>query len=247
MVTLVVGKNKPPFHVHIDLLSEVSPFFKSAFQGAGTFKETSERLMTLPEDRSSTIERMVHWLYSKNIPYDRKPLVTQESDHDQEVILRNGYKQLVMLYITADKFGIIALKNDIIDILYELQTDQAFVLMESIIHYVYRNTPAGSSLRRLIVDWHVWQADPSWVEGTSSQENLRRCPDFAAEMVTRMIAKECGRQDPWTEPSSKFHEAAEGIAEGNSDDSESYSSNQSSGMSICSEHSSIGDENSSGM
>ena len=236
MITLLVGKKKNPFHVHMDMLCAVSPFFKSAFMGAGTFKETSERLMTLPKDRSKTIDRMVQWLYSKKVPYDRNPPVT-----DSEVDLRDEYQELVMLYVTADKFGVVTLKNDIIDILYDLHVDEEFELMDNIIRYIYRETPDGSSLRRLIVDWYVWHADPKAVRIPGFQRTLRRCPDFAAELVTRLVAKGCGRQDPWLKSSRRFHEAAEGPAEDNS--GESDISDQSSGTTY-SDESSIGDESS---
>ena len=78
VVTLLAGKNKTPFHVHMDVISAVSPSFKSAFTGAGT--SAFERLITLPQDRSSTINHLADWLYSKNLPYDRESLDTNGSD-----------------------------------------------------------------------------------------------------------------------------------------------------------------------
>ena len=230
MVTLLVGNKKTPFHVHMDMLCSVSPFFKSAFMGIGSFKEKSERLMTLPEDRTSTIDRMIHWLYSKHIPYDQESMVPDEPDYKGDN--DEGYRQLTSLYITADKYGILALKNDIINTLQNLRLRNAFLPPAKMIRYVYRHTLAGSGLRRLIVDWHVWHTDPNWVKNATSQKNLRRCPDFAAELVTGMLAaKHCGRQGPWRKTGFGFHEIAGDNAQDNNVDSESDISDISWGAS----------------
>ena len=99
MVTLLVDKNKTIFHVHQDLLSAVSPFFKTAFTGAETF--ASERSMTLPNDRSSTFDQLIDWLYSQNIPYDRESLLRNGPDYGRA--LCEEYRRLIMLYLTAHK------------------------------------------------------------------------------------------------------------------------------------------------
>ena len=135
------------------------------------------------------------------------------------------------------------MENDILDVLFELQFDELVVLENDMIRYIYRHTPADSSLRRLIVDWHVWHANPKWVKGADSQENLRRCPDFAAELVTRMVAKECGQQDPWLKSSREFHEPAEDNTADNRGDRKGDISARSFHTSIA--QSSIGDECSS--
>ena len=239
MITLLVDKDKTIFHVHQDLLSAVSPFFKTALSGAETL--ASERSMTLPNDRSSTFDQLVDWLYSQNISYDRESLLKNNSDYGRA--LREEYRRLIMLYLTAHKYRIVALKNDILDVLFELHFDESFVLKIDMIRYIYRHTPAGSSLRRLIIDWHVWHANPKWMTGAESQENLRRCPDFAAELVTRMFAKECGQQDPWLKSGREFYEPAEDSTEDNRGDRKGDISDRSFDTSIA--QSSIGDECSS--
>ncbi len=59
-VTLYVGLERIPHHIHENLLFEASPVFEAAF--SGKFRESSDRSMDLPDDDVDAAERMVRKL-----------------------------------------------------------------------------------------------------------------------------------------------------------------------------------------
>ena len=68
-VTIFVGKDKRPFHVHRSLLRETSSFFKAALEG--DFRESSEQKMDLPEEDEGSFDVFVQWLYDRRYEISR--------------------------------------------------------------------------------------------------------------------------------------------------------------------------------
>ena len=192
--------------------------------GAGEFEETSKRVMTLPEDDAETVDRMIQWLYSGKYKIDEEAL--KDFQRSQVILM-----QLARLYVCADKYGIIKLKDDIIDQVHIAQKPEGTYLPGSdIISYVYQNTTKGSRLRRLIVEWFAWYGSASWFGDSAVQAILCQVPEFLADMVAKVIAKNEGAKDPWEQPVSSFHERVDGAAAESSGDVSSLSdSNNSSG------------------
>ena len=153
-ITLHVGPTKTSFHVHKTILCDASPFFRAAFNSASDFKEALEQSTNLPEDDIDTIERFLSWLYTRKFG-----LQEGETHSDWEV----RYLQLAKLYVLADKLGVSALKNYIVDKIFELKKSlKAVPPQHATISYVYANSLEGSALRKLLVDWHVWHIDMKW-------------------------------------------------------------------------------------
>ena len=50
VVTVEVGADKVVYTVHRNLICDASPFFEAAFMGSTSFKESSERTISQPED-----------------------------------------------------------------------------------------------------------------------------------------------------------------------------------------------------
>lgn len=63
IVTLYVSNDRAVFRVHQNLLCNASPVFQAAL--AGTFKESSDNSMDLPEEDVAAVNRLVQWLYTK--------------------------------------------------------------------------------------------------------------------------------------------------------------------------------------
>jgi len=116
IVTLLLGKAKVPFHVHLKTLCDASPVFNAAFNGG--FSENSKRSMKLPEDDPEVFERLVEWLYCK--VFDLPHFVRKARD-DAQII----YMHLARLYVAADKYGIIGLKNEVVDRFHKANADKA--------------------------------------------------------------------------------------------------------------------------
>ena len=149
VVTIFVDKSKRPFHLHLDLLCDASPFFKAAF--AGNFKEASEKTMQLPDDHESTFELFADWLYCQR--YEMLPREDDDHKDDQDADAEGGvtdegvnddetknqdddddddedddndrdkdekrYMQAFRLFVFADKYNVCKLKSNVIEALLE--------------------------------------------------------------------------------------------------------------------------------
>lgn len=223
MVTLLVGDKETPFSVHMDMLCEASHFFKSAFMGAGKFAETVERSMKLPKDDSDTVDRMLQWVYFNKFSLDQEAVKTEDN-------AQITYTQLAALYVAADKYGIVRLKNDIIDILFKIQNrDDAVFPQDDVVIYIYNNTTAVSGLRRLIVAVYVWRVGYPWFIAPASHGYMRTLPDLALDLVAGMALRiQRPKENPFFKSSCSFHDIGHDNLGGDSGDSDGSSSDESS-------------------
>ncbi|KAL8785470.1 MAG: hypothetical protein Q9195_008613 [Heterodermia aff. obscurata] len=207
MVTLLVGEGETPFNIHVDLLCEASPFFNSAFMGTGNFKEASTKSMKLPEDDPATMDKLIQWIYFGRYSIDME---SKTKSLDQ---LCESLNTLLMpfatLYVAADKYGIIELKNHAIDRMFDLamQTkDGMATIHEDLIEYIYKNTITGSTLRKLLVEWHVWLV-PWYFTNHWTENQVRNHVDFTVDVLAQFEARVGGKLNPFKRGDQyKFHE-----------------------------------------
>ena len=204
IVTLVVGEAAILFNVHRDLLCNASPFFRSAFVGVGSFKETSEQSMTLADDDVDAFERLVHWIYVRKYPL---------SDVKTSGGCQMGYMQLAMLYVIAEKYGVTELKNDIIDKVFEIRLKANPPPYKPVIKYLYSNTTAGLAFRALLAAWYVTDIDLNWyMEKDDPRRTLEDVPEFAIDLAIALGQALCGKgkPSPFQGSSSISHESTKG-------------------------------------
>lgn len=180
-VTLIVGKNRESFNVHLDLLCNTSSFFKAAF--LGDFKENSEKTMQLPEDDESIFELFVDWLY-----YQRYEMLPEEEDNDNDNNDDDDDKrflQAFQLFVFADKYEVSKLKSLVVETLFvdgrptELRATGPSI---DSIAYAYEHTTQESGLRKLLADWSAFNIRLEWYECSDVQAFLRKQPEFATDL-----------------------------------------------------------------
>lgn len=198
-VTLRVGKENVFFQVHLPVLCDASPAFNAAFRGE--FLEASSRSIDLPEDDPEAFERLVQWLYTKS--YDILPSAEEYSDDDKMIFMR-----LAKLYVAADKYGIVRLKNDVVDRWYKTQADRIQrPNIEHAVDYIYENTTSGSKLREIVVAHFVWLINYKWYKRPSTRIVLGQRPELATDVAIAMSQRAMDNQtNPFLLDSSYFHE-----------------------------------------
>lgn len=174
--------------------------FEAAF--SGNFQEASERSMPLPDDDKDSIGRMIQWLYTRklNLTVPVSPETSEEC-----------YMQLAKLNTLADKYDIYLLTNRIVDELFDLAKPPRNFRPPQIpvIAYVYNNTTGGSSFRKLLVAWYAYRIDFEWYDCNTTRDDLSKASqEFTIDLVMALGArlKYPDRSDPFTLPSSVFHE-----------------------------------------
>ena len=150
MVLLVVGRDKTQISVHENVLFEASPVFKAAF--TSRFKESSERSIYLPDDHAILLDILIQSLYAPESRLD-------------EIDITMG---LFRLYVLADKYDIVKVKNKICEEVHLSLVHQQslsargiryFVPRNPVVKLVYENTTSTAPMRRLLVDWFAWGVD----------------------------------------------------------------------------------------
>ena len=201
MITLLVGKQKVPFRVHMDILCRSSSFFESAFMGAGHFKETSENSMTLPEDDAQAFDSLIQWLYSGKLPNIAKTAFEESVEQFDKLFM-----QLALLYVTADKYDIRELQNHVMSYICELKRDKcAHTPGSNMIDYIYDSSPQNSPFRRLLVQWYVWCVPPRAYSHSLIPDWLRPRSDFAVDLVIEFALRASGGKNPWETGAERFH------------------------------------------
>lgn len=204
MATLLVGANKVPFHVHLDILCEASSVFEAAF--CGEYKEASKYTMTLPEDSPDAFEGLTQWLYFKNFPFNETAAKGSPAEAE-ELYLQSAY-----LYVAADKYNIPELKDDIIDRMCCIQHERGITPpQKTVIDYIYENTTRKSQFRRLLVAWYVWRIKLEWFSGEHMSSFLAERQEFAADLAITMAARITGKVNPFKTGHVEFREGAEDV------------------------------------
>ena len=186
------------FHVHRSLLCEASPVFKAAFLGGADYAETTAQEMTLsgPEITIEATEMLVQWLYTKR--YELKPI--REDD------TQGRYMQLAALFVLAEKYIIVDLKNNIVDKLFELQATNFQPPQMAVAIFIYDNTPISSPFRLLLAAFFAWHVDMAWFDNTDVTNFLRFNPGLAADLAAQMGKRLSGKhQSPFAQPASLLY------------------------------------------
>jgi len=167
LVTLLVGKgtNVKKFVLHKDFACYYSPVFKAAFNG--NFIEGQTQEYHLEDVSEETAQFLVQWIYHQT-------LTIAQLDNGGAYI-RKEWRDLVHLWVLADKLLIPRLQNVVLRYLYQVMI-RIKTTPFSIIPYVYEHTTSNSPLRRFVVDYCASKLKP---------EKLQKFPqDFPSEMVT---------------------------------------------------------------
>ena len=171
-VTLLVGENKTPYHVHMNLLCDASSFFKAAF--TSQFREGSEKKMDLPEEDQDMFDSFVQWLYYRHYEIPRS----------QEDELKDGgrFMQTMKLYVFADKYDISSLRSLIVEKLFAVDKSGGVLSLKAVA-YLYEYTSPNASMRKLVADWYAGSYISSWYQGDRIREWFRQHPDIVTDIA----------------------------------------------------------------
>ena len=162
MVLLVVGEEKTEISVHENVLFAASPVFKTAF--TSEYKEASARSMYLPDDDADLMDALIQDLYAP-----------------QSALREIGSTmEFLRLYVLADKYDIVRVKNRICDLL--VSSSRGLLPSTSEIEYAYENATSERPIRRVLVDLFIWRTNESWFNREENRRWLTSVPEFAVDL-----------------------------------------------------------------
>lgn len=195
MVGVYVGPNQKFFYLHQELLCDRSQYFVKAFKGS--FKESEDKTLYLLEDNVGAFELFVRWLYGATL-----------SSPQTEA----AFKTHIELYILAEKICLEHLKNTAIDLIKSSSVIStrwgSGLSLCSTLSRIYKNTPAGSPLRRYFLRATVLRFNRLGGPLVADFEDLlREEGDFAPEFVYALQdSHEARLVDPRHETFCAFHQ-----------------------------------------
>lgn len=121
------------------------------------------------------VNRFVEWLYTHCYALSSTSNETQER-----------YMELARLFVFAEKYVVVDLKNDIIDKLFDIKAKCVNPPQMPLVRYVYENTPMGAPFRQLLVAHYTWHIGMKWCGHEATPSKLYEIPEFAADLVVSL-------------------------------------------------------------
>jgi hypothetical protein len=158
-VTLVVGAEQKELLVHATYLTRDSAFFRVAFKKIWTEGQT--RRIMLPEESLKTVSHYLTYVYHEKLPPSDVTLAERKS-------LGDSYVLLAELYICGERFLNRAFQHEMVVEILRLTrlrdtNGETWYPTGPIVNQIYRGTPEGSPMRRLLVDLHVVRGTKKWL------------------------------------------------------------------------------------
>ncbi|ERF70748.1 hypothetical protein EPUS_05100 [Endocarpon pusillum Z07020] len=178
VTTIYVGPEEEIFIIHSSFLTEASAFFKAAI--TGNFKEATANAIKLPEECVETFEHFVRWLYRGC----RDELIPT----NDLSICGARIKNIIDLYVFADKIGCQELKQVMVRELYllVLKSGSLCYPLDSV-GYLYSRPITAEPLREITVAFYVWYINIESFEANEDVgELLVKAPEFAKEVLIEM-------------------------------------------------------------
>ena len=189
-------------HVHRDVLCKASPVFEAAFTAKGSFVEAETQKMDLDSSEVSadTLERFAQWLYTGD--YELSEKVGEPGRQEQSTELGD-------LFVFAEKYVIMDLKNSIVKKFWDLRLLHQKCSTLGAICRIYTNTPDSSPCRRLFAAEYAWYAILTWYDEPAAPDSMRCNTDFAVDVAIAMAKRLSGKhKNPLHGEVSDFYETS---------------------------------------
>ncbi|KAL2018524.1 hypothetical protein VTK56DRAFT_736 [Thermocarpiscus australiensis] len=149
IVTIAVGPEEKRWAVHEKLLSDQSEFFDEFFNGSEDTAGQDE--MKLPDEDPKLFALFIRWLYGTAFATSGGNRVFRFTQPDGKDVTVRDY---LALYVLGGKFGILGVRNAVIDVLYvyfgEASDDhKAPNLLD--VKYIFDHTLPDAPIRRFLI------------------------------------------------------------------------------------------------
>ncbi|KAK4894770.1 hypothetical protein LTR27_007158 [Elasticomyces elasticus] len=209
-ITILADSSETPFVAHIDALCNHSGFFRAAC--SKNWESGKQGCVRLPTIEPETIKSYIHWVYAAQVNIDSVS-TAHLPEPTSSVHYTSTTLDLFKLYVAADMFLDVPLKNAVMDELLKRMGKEEFRLVPSSVKYVWESTSETSCLRRLLVDT---------VAACSSSRGLRDRAEWPQEFLLDVCAffldqkkstAALAAMDPLSKAHCAYHEHTEEVGE----------------------------------
>jgi hypothetical protein len=169
-VSILIGKEEQQFTVHKDSICAKSKFFKAAC--SERWIEGKHKVVKLPDLTARDFQTYVHWVYTSRIEVKSEEVEQKEDDH-------------LKTYILGDVLDDYQLRNAVMDQLINSIPLPKTQASPSFHKHVYECTPAGSPLRKFLVDCKIHDGCRKDFAGNSEKYPV----EFLQELAVALLRK----------------------------------------------------------
>ncbi|KAF2492755.1 hypothetical protein BU16DRAFT_89948 [Lophium mytilinum] len=181
MVQVCVGEDdrQEKFAVHDTPLRSHSKFFANAMNGS--WKESDERIIKLPDDSPETFELYIHYIYTGKLAIVAGEGVVDDDRGTRQFVAQ--LKALAYLYVFVEKILDSACKNDVVDAMVACVRDNSKIPPLFVVEIIYNGTAGPCSARKFLVD-----VCARWSNAKYFKDRRERFPvDFTFDVITKML------------------------------------------------------------
>ncbi|KAI4930566.1 uncharacterized protein J4E92_004398 [Alternaria infectoria] len=155
-------------HVHATALSKSSGFFKNALKSE--WRTDATKPIDMSDVDLVVFEGYCGWLYTGKITH-----------LDNEAC----YIYLARLYVLGERILDVTLQNSVVAAIIRRNRTNGRHPGNTSVQIIYAGTPTGSPVRRLLVDFWVFSASPSWLGLDDLIKHT--CSEFVNDLVRKLI------------------------------------------------------------
>lgn len=191
MITLTIGPDRVEFHAHEDTLCKL-PFFQAALQGS--FRESLEKCIDMPEDTPETVSALIEYLYTSNYTYTYDSSTAEEHSRPVANLAEGRYH--IGVFVISSKYdcgGLVAMAiGNFEALLPELDSVDTLRLWK----HAYGEGPDIQTWRTNFERCHTGKWVVKWVKELfkdhrqEMEEMIAELPELAADLMRVAICGE---------------------------------------------------------
>lgn len=153
---------------------------------SGTWAESREGIVRLPEDSAATFHVYVHFLYTNEIAI--------LADSDPKIPVRDTDNlRLARLYVLAENLQDVETKDQVLQaiiVAFHPATGNIFIPKlptRAFVQIIYEGTPTGSLAHKLMVSMYARRAKGHWLKLEKASNRERWPEDFIHELLVDVM------------------------------------------------------------
>jgi len=147
-VTILIGPNSKPFHVHRDLLVKRSFYCRAVFERQ--FRGAQGGVLNLQEVEEESFRAYMHWLYTGGLGEQ------EDEEEGDEAMTREAQREfmhrLTALYVVAVRLDTPGLRNQIVDAVIDLYEDDDDFPDTAVLRGVFSVLPDDSKVGQFLLE-----------------------------------------------------------------------------------------------
>jgi hypothetical protein len=175
------------FYVHKSVLCKTSSFFQNVTKPEWT--ASTPRPIDLSDEDAKIFQFYVQWLYSGTVAIQTR-FINNNSDAEGGLCEIVDKRSLIESYLLGEKLMDTTFQNAVMQGLIQCVTREESYPLNSVIKRAYKRTTPQSPLRRLLVDFWVWNGNSTWM---SSDMDKELGTEFMNDLIWALLEK---RPDP---------------------------------------------------